>query len=153
MYARVDVLTAYQLIADEHEAGVIRGVALFRDEAEESLLRFVVRAIRDLVQWVLVHHLFGFWLLDGDAVHRDSELHLGGLSRLFSVLGLSDLLVKLQLLNTLLHHVDALRLIHCCAAKELKKDSIRTTVGASSISPGPRSNMLLFLYTQYSLLV
>ena len=55
--------------------------------------------------------------LDGNAVNRDGEFHLGRLV----ALRLLQLLTELQLLDALLHHLDALRLVNLGAAKKLER--------------------------------
>lgn len=77
---KVDVY--YQFVADKDEAGVLGGVGLLGDEAEEPLLGLVVRAVGEPVERVLVQDPLGLWLLDCNAVDRDGQLHLGGLGAL-----------------------------------------------------------------------
>jgi hypothetical protein len=97
---------------------VLRGVALLCDKAEEPLLGLVVGAVGDLVERILVQHLLRLGLLHGHPVHGDGQLDLGRLGLV--TLRLLDLLVELELLDALLHHVDPLGCVHLRAAQKLK---------------------------------
>lgn len=99
----------YQLVTDEHETSVGIGVTLLGDEAKEPLLCLVISTVGDLVQWILVQQVLCLGLLDGHALHRDGQLYFG---RLVATLGLFQLLIELQLLDSLLDHLDTLGLVH-----------------------------------------
>lgn len=63
---------SYQFVADKDVADVLDVFpAIFGDEGEEPLLGFVVSAVGDLVERVLVQHLFCLGLLHDDALRRD----------------------------------------------------------------------------------
>ena len=97
------------------------GLALLGDEGEEPLLGLVVRAVRDLVERVLVHRHLRLGVLDRHPGDGDVQLGLGRLpGLLLAELGLLHLLLELELLDALLHHLDALGLVHLGAAEELE---------------------------------
>jgi len=86
------------------------GVGLLGDETEEALLALVVGAVRDAVQRVLVEDAFGaLGLLHRHPVHADGQLDLALGA---AALRLAQLLAELEFADSLLDHLDALRLVH-----------------------------------------
>ena len=72
------------------------------------------------MEWVLMLDDLGLGILDGHAIHRDGELSFGHFPVVGARLSLLELMVELQFLHTLLHHINTLGLVHFNVTKKLE---------------------------------